>query len=137
MEKQMDPTYQVVVQNRVKANYRCAGFSLAPGVNTLANVSASQLAQLKGDSRLVVQITETPSGEKGVEGLSDHVAGGEQSEPVRENSLPADLSKLTVAQLKQLLTEKGVAFNGNATKAELMALLVPADDEPVNSGERE
>ncbi|AAC23165.1 predicted coding region HI1506 [Haemophilus influenzae Rd KW20] len=65
----MDKTFCVVVQNRIKEGYRRAGFSFHLGDNSLAAVSESQLAQLKADPRLVVQITETGSQEGG-EGLS-------------------------------------------------------------------
>lgn len=128
----MDNTFCVLVQNRIKAGYRRAGFSFQPGDNTLTNVSASQLAQLKADPRLVVQVTEQKSGQKGNEGLSDKPTSGDKSESVRDGALPADLTALTAEQLKAMLTEQGIEFKKSATKAELIALLTEADNTEAN-----
>nr|DAY08772.1 MAG TPA: hypothetical protein [Caudoviricetes sp.] len=124
----MDKTFCVVVQNRIKEGYRRAGFSFHLGDNSLATVSASQLAQLKADPRLVVQITETGS-QDGGEGLSKEPAGGDEQKQLRTDPPPADLNSFTVEQLKAQLTEKGIAFKQSATKAELIALFAPADGE--------
>ena len=91
-------------------------------------MSASQLAQLKADPRLVVQITETGS-QDGGEGLSKEPAGGDEQKQLRTDPPPADLNSFTVEQLKAQLTEKGIAFKQSATKAELIALFAPADGE--------
>lgn len=119
----MDKTFCVVVQNRIKEGYRRAGFSFHLGENSLATVSESQLAQLKADSRLVVQVTEQKDGQKGDEGLSDKPTSGDKSESVRDGALPADLTALTAEQLKAMLTERGIEFKKSATKAELITLL--------------
>lgn len=41
----------------------------------------------------------------------------------QEDAGKQDYSKLTVAQMKEVLTEKGIEFDDNAKKAELLALL--------------
>lgn len=125
----MDKTFCVVVQNRIKEGYRRAGFSFHLGDNSLATVSASQLAQLKADPRLVVQIAEQTGDQEGGEGLSKEPAGGDEQKQLRTDPPPADLNSFTVEQLKAQLTEQGIAFKQSATKAELIALFAPADGE--------
>lgn len=124
----MDKTFCVVVQNRIKEGYRRAGFSFHLGDNSLATVSASQLAQLKADPRLVVQITETGSQEGG-EGLSKEPADSDEQKQLRTDPPSTDLNTFTVEQLKAQLTERGITFKQSATKAELIALFAPADGE--------
>lgn len=124
----MDKTFCVVVQNRIKEGYRRAGFSFHLGDNSLATVSASQLAQLKADPRLVVQITETGSQEDS-EGLSKEPAGGDKQKQLRADPPSTDLNACTVEQLKTQLAERGITFKQSATKAELIALFQPAGDE--------
>lgn len=46
--------------------------------------------------------------------------------PAKEVDTNGD-GKVTAAELKAALTEKGIAFRGNASKAELQALLDAAD----------
>lgn len=125
----MDNTFLVVVQNRLKEGYRRAGFSFHLGENTLTTVSASQLAQLKADSRLVVQVTQQTSSAEGGKGVSKELEGGGEPKSLHTDTPTADLTVLTAEQLKAKLTELGIAFKQSATKAELIALLTPTGEK--------
>ncbi|WP_308569912.1 HI1506-related protein [uncultured Haemophilus sp.] len=123
----MDKTSCVVVQNRLKDGYRRAGLSLHKGDNVFENLSATQIAALKGDARLVVKEITATDGEKSGEGLSKGNANRDEEKSIREEPLPADLNTLTVEQLKNALRERGKTFDGNAKKADLIALLNGAE----------
>ncbi|QOF67335.1 hypothetical protein IFE17_09945 [Actinobacillus sp. GY-402] len=110
----MSGLFKVKVQNKIKDGYCRAGRILPIGDSVLDDVTEEQLAALQGDHRLVVG---TP-------------------EPVEvENVLPADLTKLTVEQLKAALTARGVQFGDKAVKADLVALLTAATTPPAQDGE--
>ena len=123
----MDKTFCVVVQNRLKDGYRRAGLSLHKGDNFLENLSATQIAALKGDARLVVKDITATDGEKSGEGVSEGNANRDEEKSIREDPLPTDLNTLTVEQLKNALRERGRTFDGNAKKADLIALLNGAE----------
>lgn len=115
--------YRALVQNRISEGYRRAGIGLHKGDNLLGNLTDAQLIALKADRRLVVKETEQTSSEMGDKGVSDNGANGDEQKLVRESALPADLTTLTVDQLKNALIERGITFNKSANKAELIALL--------------
>ncbi|EGV05661.1 SAP domain protein [Haemophilus pittmaniae HK 85] len=123
----MDKTSCVVVQNRLKDGYRRAGLSLHKGDNVFENLSATQIAALKGDARLVVKEITANDAEKSGEGLSEDNANRDEEKSIREDPLPTDLNTLTVEQLKNALRERGRTFDGNAKKADLIALLNGAE----------
>lgn len=123
----MDKTSCVVVQNRLKDGYRRAGLSLHKGDNVFENLSATQIATLKGDARLVVKEITANDAEKSGEGLSEDNANRDEEKSIREDPLPTDLNTLTVEQLKNALRERGRTFDGNAKKADLIALLNGAE----------
>lgn len=126
----MEKLYQgggVLVQNRIKDGYRRAGLSLHKGDNVFENLNATQIAALKGDARLVVKEITATDGEKSGEGLSEGDADRDEEKSVREDPLPTDLNTLTVEQLKNALLERGKTFDGNAKKADLIALLSEAE----------
>ena len=123
----MDKTSCVVVQNRLKDGYRRAGLSLHKGDNVFENLSATQIAALKGDASLVVKDITATDAEKSGEGLSEGNANRDEEKSIREDPLPTDLNTLTVEQLKNALRERGRTFDGNAKKADLIALLNGAE----------
>lgn len=114
---------KVLVQNRITEGYRRAGLSLHKGDNIFENLSETQIAALKGDARLVVKETFQIDGETSGEVLSESDTDCDAQKALQEDSLPTDLNTLTVEQLKNLLRRRGKTFDGNAKKADLIALL--------------
>lgn len=125
MDELIEPRFQVVVHNKVKDGYRRAGFALQKGPNLLMDVTETQIAALRADSRLVFGSQDpmpTESIEETEKRLQGNTDGGEKSR-LENSPLPADL---TVEQLKAKLAELGVNFDKNAKKADLVALLETA-----------
>ena len=83
--------------------------------------------KVKYNGKLYTSGTVVEVDEKDVAEFKKHgwqiVGEGEHKQEDDKKEEKQDFSKLTVAQLKALLTEKGIEFQDNAKKADLLALL--------------
>lgn len=121
--------FKITVQNRIKDGYCRAGRVLPLGESTVEAITAEQVAALQGDHRLVVGTPEPMEPNQGGDAkqVSKNSADTDSSKALDDSALPTDLNTLTVEQLKNALLERGKTFDGNAKKADLIALLSEAE----------
>lgn len=121
--------FKITVQNRIKDGYCRAGRVLPLGESTVEALTAEQVAALQGDHRLVVGTPEPMEPNQGGDAkqVPKNSADTDSSKALDDSALPADLNTLTVEQLKNALRERGRTFDGNAKKADLIALLNGAE----------
>lgn len=121
--------FKIMVQNRIKDGYCRAGRVLPLGESTVEAITAEQVAALQGDHRLVVGTPEPMEPNQGGDAkqVSKNSADTDSSKALDDSALPTDLNTLTVEQLKNALRERGKTFDGNAKKADLIALLSEAE----------
>lgn len=125
----MPELFKITVQNRIKDGYCRAGRVLPLGESTVEALTAEQVAALQGDHRLVVGTPEPMEPNQGGDAkqVPKNSADTDSSKALDDSALPADLNTLTVEQLKNALRERGRTFDGNAKKADLIALLNGAE----------
>lgn len=125
----MPELFKITVQNRIKDGYCRAGRVLPLGESTVEALTAEQVAALQGDHRLVVGTPEPMEPNQGGDAkqVSENSADTDSSKALDDSALPTDLNTLTVEQLKNALRERGKTFDGNAKKADLIALLSEAE----------
>ena len=125
----MPELFKITVQNRIKDGYCRAGRVLPLGESTVEALTAEQVAALQGDHRLVVGTPEPMEPNQGGDAkqVSENRADTDSSKALDDSALPTDLNTLTVEQLKNALRERGKTFDGNAKKADLIALLSEAE----------
>lgn len=121
--------FKITVQNHIKDGYCRAGRVLPLGESTVEAITAEQVAALQGDHRLVVGTPEPMEPNQGGDAkqVSKNSADTDSSKALDDSALPTDLNTLTVEQLKNALLERGKTFDGNAKKADLIALLSEAE----------
>lgn len=121
--------FKITVQNRIKDGYCRAGRVLPLGESTVEAITAEQVAALQGDHRLVVGTPEPMEPNQGGDAkqVSKNSADTDSSKALDDSALSTDLNTLTVEQLKNALLERGKTFDGNAKKADLIALLSEAE----------
>lgn len=125
----MPELFKITVQNRIKDGYCRAGRVLPLGESTVEALTAEQVAALQGDHRLVVGTPEPMEPNQGGDAkqVSENSADTDSSKALDDSALSTDLDTLTVEQLKNALRERGKTFDGNAKKADLIALLSEAE----------